>query len=287
MASKMVLLGSLVAAVILLFGNVALAQADAKPSPLQQVRDGVPLNEIVCSDGHILMVSPSGSPACVFPASVEILQDRGFVRVVDRHATWTALDPGSPHWSLETIPNPSGYWVPIIDTDGFASRLASATGDAVLNKDTVNGFGTVFETEQGKIRLRDHTITSQLYLDNEADYTLRTDIGRDNYEAEKEFVKHFMDEMGFEYDREAFEQYDFRLSYYDARSYTILEEHSYVRFLFADYHAENVPMVLTKHVPGSAATLAAQIPGFDVSGYVQLMIIFGGGPTIRSWSFPP
>lgn len=275
MASKTVLFGSLIAAMILLSGSVAFAQVDAK-SPLQQVRDEVPLTEITCSDDRVLMTSPSGSPACVFPASVEILQDREFVRVVDRHATWAVLDPGSPHWHLETIPNPSGYWVPIIDTDGFASRLADATGDAVLDKDTVNGFETVFKTEQGKISLRDHTIISQFYLDNEAEYTLRTDIGRGDYAAEKEFVKHFMDEMGFEYDREAFEQYDFRLSYNDARSYHILEEHSYIRFFFADYHAEGVPMILTKHVPGSAALLATQIPDFDVSGYVQLRIIFGG-----------
>ena len=275
MVSKTALFGSLIAAMILLSGYAVFAQAEAKP-PLQQARNGVPLNEIICSDGHVLMASPSGSPACLFPASVEILQDRGFARVVDMHAAWAVLDPGSPHWNLETIPNPSGYWVPIIDTDGFASRLAGATGDAVLNKDTINSFGTVFKTEQGKISLRDHTIISQFYLDNEAEYTLRTDIGRGDYAAEKEFIKHFMEGMDFEYDREAFEQYDFRLSYNDARSYAILEEHSYIRFLFAGYHAEDVPMILTKHVPGSAELLATQIPDFDISGYVQLRIIFGG-----------
>ena len=42
-AFKTVLFGSLVAATILLFGDVAFAQSDVKP-PLQQARDGVPLN---------------------------------------------------------------------------------------------------------------------------------------------------------------------------------------------------------------------------------------------------
>ncbi len=77
-AFKTVLFGSLIAAMILLFGDAAFTQADAKP-PLQQVRDGVPLNAIACSDGRVLMASPSGSPACVFASSAETLDARGFV----------------------------------------------------------------------------------------------------------------------------------------------------------------------------------------------------------------
>ena len=49
------------------------------PPPLQQVRDGVPLDKVVCSYGRILMVSTSGAPACVFAGSVEVLERRGFV----------------------------------------------------------------------------------------------------------------------------------------------------------------------------------------------------------------
>ena len=49
------------------------------PLPLQQVRNGVPADEVVCSYGRILMASPSGAPACIFAGSVEMLERRGFV----------------------------------------------------------------------------------------------------------------------------------------------------------------------------------------------------------------
>ena len=48
------------------------------PSPFQQVRNGVPADEVVCSYGRILMTSPSVVPACVFAGSVEMLEQRGF-----------------------------------------------------------------------------------------------------------------------------------------------------------------------------------------------------------------
>ena len=58
-------------------------KADTKsiPTPLLQVRAGVPLDETVCADGHILMASPSGSPACTFAGSASPLEQRGFVLV--------------------------------------------------------------------------------------------------------------------------------------------------------------------------------------------------------------
>ena len=49
------------------------------PSPLQQVRNSVLADEVVCSYGRVLMTSPSGTPACVFAGSVEVLERRGFV----------------------------------------------------------------------------------------------------------------------------------------------------------------------------------------------------------------
>lgn len=48
------------------------------PTPLLQVRAGVPPDEVVCADGHVLMASPSGSPACTFAGSVSQLEQRGF-----------------------------------------------------------------------------------------------------------------------------------------------------------------------------------------------------------------
>ena len=69
--------------VILSSQQAAGFKADTKsiPTPLLQVRAGVPLDETVCADGHILMASPSGLPACTFAGSVSPLEQRGFVLV--------------------------------------------------------------------------------------------------------------------------------------------------------------------------------------------------------------
>ena len=109
---------------------VPAASAETILSPLVQVRDGVPAGEVICSDGHVLMTSPSGNPACVFVSSTDALETRGFVHAsnittgnpaassksapqtgsaVDKHSTWSVNDENSPHWILETIPNPD--WI--------------------------------------------------------------------------------------------------------------------------------------------------------------------------------
>ena len=72
---KIIILG-LVLATIALSGTMSAASAETVPSPLQQVRDGVPIGEIVCSEDRVLMASPSGMPACVFEESVLELKTR-------------------------------------------------------------------------------------------------------------------------------------------------------------------------------------------------------------------
>ena len=59
--------------------TVSVAEAEPIPSPYRQARDGVPVGEIVCAGDRMLMLSPSGMPACVFAESVEVLERRGFV----------------------------------------------------------------------------------------------------------------------------------------------------------------------------------------------------------------
>ncbi len=68
----------LVLVAVALSGVMSVASAETVPSPLQQVRDGVPTGEVTCSDDRVLMVSQSGMPACVFEESVLELETRGF-----------------------------------------------------------------------------------------------------------------------------------------------------------------------------------------------------------------
>ena len=74
---KITILGIILAAVAL-SGVMSVASAETVPSPLQQVRDGVPTDEVVCFENRVLMVSQIGMPACVFEESVLELETRGF-----------------------------------------------------------------------------------------------------------------------------------------------------------------------------------------------------------------
>ena len=75
---KITILG-LAVAVSMMSCTVSVAEAEPIPSPYRQARDGVPIGEIVCAGDRMLMLSPSGKPACVFAGSVEVLERRGFV----------------------------------------------------------------------------------------------------------------------------------------------------------------------------------------------------------------
>ena len=59
--------------------GIALAnEAGHTHAPLAQVRDGVQVDNVACNEGRVLMLSPSGNPACVFAGSAEALERRGF-----------------------------------------------------------------------------------------------------------------------------------------------------------------------------------------------------------------
>ena len=59
-------------------GNALANEAGHTRAPLAQARDGVQVDDVACSENHMLMMSPSGSPACVFADSVIALEQRGF-----------------------------------------------------------------------------------------------------------------------------------------------------------------------------------------------------------------
>jgi len=70
------------------FGTGSSASSDdsaatfTHESPYKQFSAGVPLQEIRCSDGMVLMGSQDGMPVCVRESSVAMLEGKGFVRVV-------------------------------------------------------------------------------------------------------------------------------------------------------------------------------------------------------------
>ena len=60
------------------FVYVEPPRPDLIPTPLQQVKDNVPADDVEC-DRRVLMTSPSGVPVCVLAGSVDVLKQRGFI----------------------------------------------------------------------------------------------------------------------------------------------------------------------------------------------------------------
>ena len=92
-----------------------------------------------------------------------------------------------PHLTLEKIPNPAGYWVPIVDVDNFAELLVDVVGDKILYK-TDNDFFT----ERGGISMEPE-FTYGLW--SSVTYTIVFPlVGEQDKYA---FMSKFMDGMGF------------------------------------------------------------------------------------------
>ena len=92
---KITILG-LAVAISMMSCIVSVAEAEPILSPYQQARDGTPVGEVVCAGDRMLMLSPSGMPACVFAESVEVLERRGFVLLSEMpRDDLSAKQPGS------------------------------------------------------------------------------------------------------------------------------------------------------------------------------------------------
>ena len=173
---KIILLG-LVLAAIALSGVVSAASAETVPSPLQQVRDGVPIGEIVCSNDRALILSPSGMPACVFVDSVFVLDKRGFVllgeitsKAFPIRAAYNSGDLSSPPptLSISRLPNlgetalveiqfTNWFDVNVTDTEGFrggdfrtgwkVNRAFEIMGVGGLPYDTMKSYSGLNTTE--------------------------------------------------------------------------------------------------------------------------------------------
>ena len=90
---KITMLGLALAA-FALSGAVPAASAETIPSPLQQVQEGVPFDEIQCRDGKVPMQSPGGTPACVNESSSAKLVERGWKAVAGSQTNQEAARGG-------------------------------------------------------------------------------------------------------------------------------------------------------------------------------------------------
>ena len=128
-------------------------------SPYKQFQSGVPVEDIKCSDGKALMLSPDGTPACVNHSTVQKLADRGWESVsIQQHSdksdidgldsdTWdsqrqhvddqVAYSPATPSLS-ESMKQQAAAPSDTMDSIGFAAGGAQDIGNFRVNIE--NGF---------------------------------------------------------------------------------------------------------------------------------------------------
>ena len=138
---------------------VSVAEAEPSPSPYQQVRDGTPVGAVVCAGDRMLMLSPSGAPACVFASSVDALASRGFVlaseavpdafKTGDRPfaTTWRTASPN------ESITIPVGRSTGAYAVDWGDGTVTSVTGDASHAYASPGEYQVVISGDFTRIRL--------------------------------------------------------------------------------------------------------------------------------------
>ena len=72
------MVGNAILILAVLFVGIMTIPAYAESSPREQLKDGIPINQIQCGEEKTLMQSAAGKPACVFDASLEILLVQGW-----------------------------------------------------------------------------------------------------------------------------------------------------------------------------------------------------------------
>ena len=137
---------------------------------------------------HMLVERTNGNLACVSERTAEKLG-------------WEII------LLVETIPNLSGYWLPISkeDSKDFAEKFASAAGDSLTGEKTKYG---AYITEHGRINENGEILKGEKFLP-----VYRYYGSSDSYfdfQSQKQFTKNFMNSMGFEYDKEDFGYHDTR-----------------------------------------------------------------------------
>ena len=208
--AKAATLGLLVIAVGIVAAP-ALAEAGTVPPPLQQLRDGVPIGEIVCNEGMTLLQRDS-KPACVTPNTAGILLLRGWEILPTNGSPASVYEPlyyvADHKITLsgveKKITDPSGIIFPITTEDAAniaMPRLASGIGDRLIlpavNKTAATWASYVtYETEMGN---KFRTVANHKYPDviQRIEYYIYTNVGYYEYE---EFFASFMDNAGLPFD---------------------------------------------------------------------------------------
>ena len=137
---KITMLGIALAA-IALAGTMSVADSKTVPPLLEQERNAIQMHDVECMDTHVLMQTPSGTPACIFTEHAFALEGRGFAFVSGSCDVFPIGSSGQSITHGIGVPGP----VPII----CMSRLPNVNETAIVEITYTNTMSVnVTDTEE-------------------------------------------------------------------------------------------------------------------------------------------
>ena len=191
--------GNAILVLAVLFVGIMTIPAYAESSPREQLRDGIPINQIQCGEEKTLIQSTAGKPACVFDATLERLLVRGWsiIEIESAPEPQVVLDtpsdqPAEEHSPEDDIiyllsrghittkyapklPDPDAVWFPMLlaDAEVVLQRLLDAYDDRIVFYDQPNDYCHTL----GSCRVPNSTGTLQPSLEFPGRYFYATEKG--------------------------------------------------------------------------------------------------------------
>ncbi len=193
--------GNAILVLAVLFVGIMTIPAYAESSPREQLRDGIPINQIQCGEEKTLIQSAAGKPACVFDATLERLLVRGWSIIEIESApepqvvSGTAPDQPAEEHSPEDdikylladghittkyapkLPDPDAVWFPmsLADAEVVLQRLLDVYDDKIVFYEDPNNYCLI----SGVCRVPNSTGILQPSLEGIGNYFYATEKGGD------------------------------------------------------------------------------------------------------------
>ena len=133
-----------IAVLVMILVISSFSTADAI-SPKKQFESGIPIENIICNEDKVLVLRPSGIPACVKPTTAERFEDKGWMVIKTSFENQTVpntIKTQVAKSEIETIPASSGSIVNFYITDNdlnLAQNAIETVPTEGLFEFTING----------------------------------------------------------------------------------------------------------------------------------------------------
>ena len=200
---------------VILVTNLSIPAYSEHLSPKKQLELRVSPEDIQCKENLVLVIRDN--PACVRESTANkknwsiiatefephddstaksTLLSREELRELTEHNQMQIFGNFiTPFDGMKRIPNPGGYWVPIIDKDEFSEKFLNAVDDELIEITEKPVLGkTVYHTTDGFLNISSDS--RHLNRFSESVGYLTTDTAYDQ-QSQIKYVNNFMNKMGF------------------------------------------------------------------------------------------